>query len=296
MKILNFGSLNIDLVYHVKSIVRPGETIDSVSHSVYPGGKGLNQSLAMARAGAKVWYAGMIGEDGDILTNLLKKDLVNCEYIKKVSKNTGCAFRQVDSAGQNSIVLDGGANRTNSIEWIDDVIEDFGEGDIIVLQNEINLMKELIEKSYSKKMFIVLNPSPMNKNLTDCDLKKINLFIMNEQEGAMITGKPDINSILKTIKSDYPEAKVVLTLGAEGAIYQDAGQTERHDAYRVKAVDTTAAGDTFAGYFIWAMSQNKTIKNCLKIASKAAALAVMKEGASSSIPYFNEVASADLEL
>jgi len=296
MKILNFGSLNIDLVYHVKSIARPGETIDSISRSVFPGGKGLNQSLAMARAGAMVWHAGMIGDDGDMLINLLKENSVNCEYIKKVPKNTGCAFIQVDSAGQNSIVLDGGANRTNSIEWIDEVLKNFGEGDIIVLQNEINLMKPLIEKSYDKKMFIVLNPSPMNKNITDCDLKKINLFIMNEHEGAMITGRPDANSILETMRYDYPESKVVLTLGVDGVLYQDNSQIEQHSAYKVKAVDTTAAGDTFAGYFVWAMSQGKTIKDCLMLASKAAALAVMKEGASSSIPYFKEVVSVSLEL
>ena len=143
-------------------------------------------------------------------------------------------------------------------------------------------------------MFIVLNPSPMNNNITKCDLNKIDLFIMNEHEGQQITEKDNIDSVLAAMKTNYPCAKVVLTLGEFGAVYQDKIQTVKHGAYRVAAVDTTAAGDTFTGYFISAMMKKKEIDDCLMIASKAAALAVMKEGAASSIPYLDEVVVTNL--
>ena len=255
----------------------------------------MNQSLAIARAGTSVYHAGMIGKDGEMLVELLKKDHVNCEYITTALQNTGSAFIQVNKVGQNSIVLNGGANRTNSKEFIDEVLSGFGEGDYILLQNEINLIDIIIEKANAKKMFIILNPSPMNNNIKKCDLSKVNLFVMNENEGQQITAQQNIDLILTTMKTDYPNAKVVLTLGASGVVYQDSEQTVKHGVYRVVAVDTTAAGDTFTGYFISALIQKKEITDCLKIASKAAALAVMKEGAASSIPYLNEVLAINLE-
>lgn len=294
MKIINYGSLNIDYVYNVNHIVTPGETIDSLALGVYPGGKGLNQSLAMARAGASVYHAGLTGEDGSMLVKMLKKDGVECRYVRAISQNTGSAFIQVDATGQNSIVLNGGANRSNSKEWVNKVLSGFSEGDVLLLQNEINCIDYIIDTAYTKKMFIILNPSPMNKTIKKCDLHKVAMLIMNEKEGQQITGERDIDSILAAIKINYPDAKVALTLGESGAVYQDSVQTIRHGAYKVAAVDTTAAGDTFTGYFIAVMMEKRNIIDCLEISSKAAALAVMKKGAASSIPYLNEVLAVDL--
>ena len=295
MKILNFGSLNIDYVFNVDHIVAPGETIDSFSVDVYPGGKGLNQSLAIARAGASAFHAGMIGHDGGSLKALLEQDGVNCTYLRTVAQNTGSAFIQVARNGENSIVLNGGANRANTEEMIVQVLAGFGEGDLVLLQNEINLVGSIIDKAFERKMAIILNPSPMNETIKRCNLDKITLFIMNEYEGQQITGKEDVHSILTAMRTEYPNAGMVLTLGSQGAIYQNDKQEILQEAYRVNAVDTTAAGDTFAGYFIAALTKNKEIPQCLKIASQAAALAVMKRGAASSIPYMKKVVTADLK-
>lgn len=289
MKILNFGSLNIDYVYQVDHIVKPGETIDSYSLNLFSGGKGLNQSIAIARAGSRVYHAGMIGKDGDMLIKSLRDNDVECQYVKTCAEQTGSAVIQVDKQGQNCIILNGGANRKNTLENIKNVLADFEAGDILLLQNEINGIRDIIEIAKAKKMFIVLNPSPMNSTVLDCDLKKIDLFLMNEHEGAQITGAESVNEVLETMKKKFPQASVVLTLGAKGAVFQDSARRYKHKGYRVTVADTTAAGDTFTGYFISMLSQNQPIEKCIDEASKAAALAVMRSGAAVSIPHKHEI-------
>ncbi len=294
MRILNFGSLNLDYVYHVSEIVKPGQTIDSLKLECFPGGKGLNQTLALARAAATVYHAGMIGEDGIRLKQLLETDHVDCSYLRTVDRNTGTAFIQVASSGQNCIVLDGGANRMNTTDFCDEVLAHFGEGDILLLQNEINLIDYLIDRASEKGMYIVLNPSPFNQNVMECNLNKVSLFVMNEDEGQSITGKAVEEDILSEMRVHFPNAEVVLTLGAQGVIYQKGEQILRQGAYLVKAIDTTAAGDTFTGYLLASMANKLEIAECLKLANKAAAIAVTRMGASSSIPYIKEVLSTNL--
>ncbi len=294
MKILNFGSLNIDYVYNVDHIVMPGETIGSYTMNVYPGGKGLNQTLAIARAGADVYHAGMVGQDGRMLTDLLQNDHVHCDFIRTVSHRTGSAFIQVDKNGQNSIVLNGGANNQNTLTFIESVLNCFDEGDWVLLQNEINLVDEIIQRAYDKKMRIAFNPSPINDALLDYALDKISLFIMNEHEGEQITGEKETDTILAAMHERYPKSRVVLTLGKSGAVYRDNDNIYKHEAFSVEAVDTTAAGDTFTGYFLAAMTRNEDVPSALHIASKAAALAVTKKGAASSIPYLKEVIDVNL--
>lgn len=296
MKILNFGSLNIDYVYNVDHIVTPGETISSTIMKVFPGGKGLNQTLALARAGVDVYHAGMVGEDGKMLIELLEKDNVNCKYIRTIPQRTGSAFIQVDQNAQNSIVLYGGANKKNSREFVDEVLANFCEGDIILLQNEINLVDYIIQKAYEKKMVIAFNPSPLDNEILKYDLDKISFFIMNEVEGEQITGEKDVDEILAKMKINYPQAKVIMTQGRSGVVYQDKMQIFRHGAYQVEAVDTTAAGDTFTGYFIASLTKNEEVPKALFISSKASGLAVTKKGAANSIPYLKEVLSADMKL
>lgn len=291
MRILNFGSLNIDYVCSVEEMVKPGQTIASTQFVRYPGGKGLNQSLAAARAGAKVCHAGMIGQDGIFLKELLEDSGVDCRHLRVADTCSGSTFIQVDRHGQNSIVLVGGANQSNSKENCDLVLQDFSAGDLLLLQNEINHVDYLIEKAYEKGMQIALNPSPMNEAVRSCDLQKVSLFIMNEDEGMQITGKEAAEEILVAMQETYPRAKVVLTMGKQGAVYQDDTQRLHQPSFPVKTVDTTAAGDTFTGYFLASMVQNEEIADSLRTAAQAAAMAVETEGAASSIPYGKEIAA-----
>lgn len=165
MKVLNYGSLNIDYVYSVDHIAQIGETILSDSLKTFCGGKGLNQSIALAKAGVAVNHAGLIGEDGDILLDICKEYGVDTTYIKKVPAQGGHTIIQVDKEGRNNIILYGGTNQMQSREYIDKVLSDFTAGDYLLLQNEINQLDYIIDKAYEKEMRIVLNPSPFDDKL-----------------------------------------------------------------------------------------------------------------------------------
>lgn len=289
MKVLNFGSLNLDHVYQVDHMVSPGETLASAELNVFCGGKGLNQSIALAKAGAAVYHAGCIGEDGEVLRKTLTEEGVQTDYLKTLPGKTGHAIIQVDKTGQNCILLYGGANRAMTESYIDSVLQHFEKGDILLLQNEINLLDYIIDRAYERGMTIVLNPSPYDENLAACDLKKISIFLINEVEGFQITGESEPDAILAAFSARYPSAKVVLTLGSAGSVYQDAELQHRQEIYKVSAVDTTAAGDTFTGYFIASMLEGTDIKKCMNLAAKASAIAVTRPGAAPSIPRREEV-------
>ena len=294
MKILNFGSLNIDYVYKVDHIVQKGETQHSISRSVFSGGKGLNQSIALAKAGIPVYHAGMIGEDGDILLETCKENGVNTEFIRQIPGPGGHTVIQVDKDGQNCILLFGGANRSITREFVDEVLASFEKGDIILLQNEINELDYIIDKASEKGMMIILNPSPFDDNLKVCDLTKVSLFLVNEIEGYQITGEKEPEKILAAVKEKYPSAKIVLTLGGEGSAYQDETGIYRQGIFKVKAVDTTAAGDTFTGYFISSIIDGMPVQEGLELAAKASAIAVSRPGATASIPLKKEVLECNL--
>jgi len=294
MRLVNFGSLNYDYVYLVDHIVLPGETISSTDLSVFCGGKGLNQSIALSQAGAVVYHAGLIGEDGDLLQETCRDHGVNTKYIRKSSVRSGNAIIQLSRSGQNSIVLFGGANRQNSKEFIDEVLSDFEEGDYILLQNEMNLLDYMIDKAYAQKMQIVLNPSPYNESIEKCDLEKVSIFLLNEVEGMQITGESEAEKILPAMQHKYPHARIVLTLGKLGVMYSDSEKTASHGIYDVKVVDTTAAGDTFTGYFLASVIAGKTVEEALRLASIASSLAVSQKGAVDSIPPLEEVLSSKL--
>lgn len=289
VKILNFGSLNLDYVYSVDHIVQPGETISSTGLELFCGGKGLNQSVALARAGAEVYHAGMVGPDGDILLRTCRENGVDTLHIKEVDERSGNAIIQVSEKGQNSIVLFGGANRKNEKAHVDAVLSQFEAGDAVLLQNEINLVEYIIEQAAEKGMIIVLNPSPFDSALNACDLGKVSIFLMNEVEGEQITGESQPQKILDEIKVLYPRVKTVLTLGKAGAAYQDEAVSCTHGTYDVKVVDTTAAGDTFTGYFLAATMEGRPPEQALEIASIASSIAVSRKGAVASIPYRREV-------
>ncbi|MCR5775263.1 MAG: ribokinase [Lachnospiraceae bacterium] len=289
MKVLSFGSLNIDQVYSVDHIIMPGETEPAGDVTENCGGKGLNQTIALAKAGVSVWHAGLVGKDGGILIDKCRENGVHTDLIRTTEGRSGHTVIQVDKNGQNSILLFGGANRCVTEEYIDEVLGHFEPGDMIVLQNEINLLDRVMDKAFERGMQIVLNPSPYDAALEKCDLGKVSFLLMNEIEGEQMTGEKDPDRILSMVKEKYPKARTVLTLGSEGAVYQDENGRHRQEIFKVKAIDTTAAGDTFTGYFIASLIRGMEPSECLETASKASAIAVTRPGALDSIPYREEV-------
>ena len=292
MKVSNIGSMNLDHVYNVDHIVQPGETQATTGMNIFLGGKGMNQSIALAKAGADVYHGGMIGKDGQAFIEACKEYGVHYDYIKKTEGKTGHAIIQIDKNAQNCIILFGGTNEMLTEEYVDEVIKDFDEGDILLLQNEVNMLPYIVEKAYEKGMKIALNPSPFNEKLDDVDMSKISYFLMNEVEGAQITGLTEPDDILTKVVEMYPEAKIVLTLGGDGAIYADKDVRYHQPIFKVEAVDTTAAGDTFTGYFLTGIIEGMDIPDILKMSAKASSIAVTRERAAPSIPYRNEVTEA----
>jgi len=289
MRILNFGSLNIDYVYRVDTFLKPGETKAAKSRSVFAGGKGLNQSLAMARAGLSVFHAGKIGEEGDFLVDTLKKGKVDTSLIVHSSAPTGHTIIQVDDSGRNCILLFGGANQDIEEAYIDTALEKFEKSDILVLQNEISLIPMIIEKAKEKGLTIVMNPAPYTPSIQNYPLDSVNIFILNEIEAEGLSGSANPSQALQILANRFPNAQIVLTLGEEGALWAHKEQQLYQPAYKVKAVDTTAAGDTFTGYFIAGMVEGLETKQALDLAARAASICVTRPGAADSIPWRQEV-------
>lgn len=290
MKFLNFGSLNLDFVYDVEHFVRPGETISSAALNTFSGGKGLNQSVALSRAGAQTYHGGCIGKDGQILLDGLRAAGADVSFVRVLkSCRTGHAIIQVDPSGQNCILLFGGANQAVTDVQIEETLSRFGAGDFLLLQNETNGLEQLMEKAAEKGIRIAFNPSPIDGKISQLPLEKVEFFLLNEIEGASLGGGNRPEEILEGLKKRYPKAKIVLTLGKEGALYFDGEKTFFQPIFPVKAMDTTAAGDTFTGYFLEAVSRGLPGDVCLKRAAAASAIAVSRKGASPSIPDGAEV-------
>lgn len=292
MKILNFGSCNVDYVYLLDHIVAPGETEATDKLSVFPGGKGLNQSIALARAGADVYHAGCIGEDGAFLADMLRENGVNVTHLKRVNAKNGHAVIQVSREGENSIFLFPGSNTMIEQADIDRVLENFGTGDLVLLQNEINNLDYIIKKAHARGMRIALNPSPCNETVLALDLTKLTYLILNEIEAKTLSGKEAAAEALAYFKAQYPALTVVLTRGKQGSVYQDSSTTHHQESLCVKAVDTTAAGDTFTGYFLASITAGLKPRDAMQLASFAAGIAVSRRGAAPSIPRLFEVKEA----
>ena len=295
MNILSFGSLNIDYVYSVPHFVKKGETLSAKELNVYTGGKGLNQSIALARAGVETYQAGAIGTDGMFLLEQLKEAGVKTDLVKILDDvRTGNAIIQNDDEGDNCIVLFGGANQAITKEQVDEVFKDFTNEDYLLIQNEINELSYIVEKAKEEGMKIILNPSPMNEKIMKLPLDQIDYFILNEIEAMQILemGKPeeiDGKYIASLLHERFKDATIVLTLGSEGSVCISDDEYVEQSIYKVKAIDTTAAGDTYTGYFIAGILNGKTIKESMDIASKASAIAVTRQGAAPSIPVLEEV-------
>lgn len=292
MKVLNIGSLNLDYVYSVDHVIRPGETEATGGRNVFLGGKGINQSMALAKAGVDVYHGGLIGEDGQPFLDACREYGVKSDYIRKIEEPTGHTIIQVDKNAQNCILLYGGANQMLTEEYVDEVLGNFEKGDILLLQNEVNMLPYIVDKAYEMGMQIALNPSPFNEKLDAVDMKKISIFLLNEVEGGQITGLVDPDEVLAKMREMFPHAKIVLTLGKDGAKYAEGDEVYHQPIFKVQAVDTTAAGDTFTGYFLAGLIEGMSVQEILKMSAKASSIAVTREGAVPSIPYRAEVMEA----
>ncbi len=289
-KILNCGSLNIDYVYSVDHFVRPGETLSSIDRSVFCGGKGLNQSIALARAGASVIHCGGIGKsDGALLKEALEKNTIDTKHVRELDIASGHTFIQVDKNGQNGIMLFGGANQCFDAEQMDKALDALNEGDVILLQNETNANEYILSQAKKRNLLTVLNPSPMDDKLLSLDLSLIDYFILNEVEAADITGCKDQTQVEQALKEKFPKAIIVLTLGKNGAVYLDSEKRIYCPIIDATPVDTTAAGDTFTGYFFAQLFSGESPEKAIKVATAAATICITRKGAEPSIPQNKEV-------
>ncbi|MFQ7873429.1 ribokinase [Enterocloster sp.] len=292
MKILNYGSLNIDYTYSVDHFVRGGETMSSEEMHVFSGGKGLNQSIALSKSGAEVWHAGAIGTgDGDFLIRQLKEAGVNTEYISVLDGKTGHAIIQKAKDGGNCILLFGGANQQITREMVDGVMDHFEKGDYLVLQNEISEIGYIMERAREKGMVLVFNPSPMDDKISSYPLEYVDYFLLTEIEAGDICGEQGSGEelLLQKLSDKFPASKIVLTLGGDGSLYRDGQRILTQGIYKVPVADTTAAGDTFTGFLIGGLVQGLDAGEALDLAAKAAAIAVSRPGAAPSIPSREEV-------
>jgi len=290
MNILNFGSLNIDRVYEVDHLVLPGETITSINYNESCGGKGLNQSIALASAGAEVYHAGKVGRDGLLLKTFLDKKGVNTSLIDIAEGPSGHAIIQVDRKGENSIVLYGGANREISGKDAAAILTQFNPGDYILLQNEISGMPEILRQASDAGLTLFFNPAPMEPEVLKYPLDGVNYFLMNETEGTGFTGEKDPERILAAMLAAFPNAATILTLGENGVYYADSNKKLFVPAEEVTPLDTTGAGDTFIGYFVAESASGQLpVEEWLHTASLAAALCVTRPGAAESIPERKEL-------
>ncbi len=291
MKALVFGSLNIDYVYRVPHFVAKGETLSSFSLEKYCGGKGLNQAVALSRAGMDTWMAGAVGEDGDFLLEELRSAGVDTSLVCRGTIPTGHAIIQNSPDGDNAIVLFGGANRSVTKEQAQEVLRHFARGDLLLLQNEISSLQAIVSLARERGMRIALNPSPMDAPLIRELLKDVDLLLLNRVEAAQLLGEESgtAESRLEKLHEEYPEITIVLTLGEDGSLLRGKDLKLRQRAFPVRAVDTTGAGDTFTGFFLASLLQSSDAARALRCAAAAAALAVTRPGAAPSIPRLDEV-------
>lgn len=291
--ILVVGSLNMDLVVTVADLPEKGETIFGKTFTTFPGGKGGNQAVAAARLGANVTMVGAVGRDdfGEELVYSLSQSGVDTSYITLAETSTGTALITVDQNGANSIVVVPGANYACCPKDIDCALKGVAGPGILLVQNEIpeKTVEYAIKSAKEQGWTTILNPAPA-RLITDETLSMLDIIIPNETEAAVLTGgKIGAEDRAAQVLLDRGAATVIITLGSKGALYCTKAQKHRMAAYKVKAVDTTAAGDAYVGALATALSEGRTVLESAKFAAMVAAISVTKPGAQPSLPWREEV-------
>ena len=290
MKTVVLGSINIDRTYSVEHFVQCGETIKAARMDLFCGGKGFNQAVALSRAGMEVFFAGALGEDGGMLEKALREEQIHTDYLLHTEGPTGHAVIQNDAAGQNCIIILPGANGKITCDDIDRILGHFSAGDLVVLQNEISNVDHAIRKAHERGMRIAFNPSPYQETIRSYDLHLVDYLFVNEVEGAALSEKGSAGEVLLRLHELYPDTKVILTMGSEGsATIGREGTITKCGVYQVQTVDTTAAGDTFTGYYLRSAVEGAEEKEALETAAIASGIAVSRKGASPSVPHYQEV-------
>lgn len=289
MKIYNFGSINIDHFYALPHFPDPGETLHSQSYSESLGGKGANQSIAAARAGASVFHIGAIGKKDVQILDILRQAGVNCDHVTRMDAATGHAIIYVETgvSKENQIVLVSGANTENSFEAVEQALAGAVPGDILLLQNETNIVSQVAEFAQKKGMQVVYTAAPFDAAAVKAVLPFVSTLVMNKGESEQICAALDCEL------PDLDVSEIVVTLGSDGAYWRSnkTGEVVTVDGVKVEVKDTTAAGDTFLGYWAAGVSLGQTTREAMLWAADAAALKVTREGTADVIPTAAEVLS-----
>ena len=291
MKILVFGSYNIDKVYSLPHLPERGEMLTSGSLETHVGGKGLNQALAFQQAGARVFAAGKIGPDGAFLVEHLKKAGVDVSAIDRTAAHSGHAVIEVDPRGQNQMVLFGGANREITEDYCDALLAAHRDAALLLTQYETSCVEYLLRRAKEAGVRTAMNPSPFTAALRDFPYELADILILNEAEAAAITGETDPEKAARELQKRN-HGEVIVTMGADGALFCNGPRLIREPAVPAEAVDTTGAGDTFTGYCLHALLSGAAPREALRMGAAAAAIEVTRPGAAEAIPDRAEVLAA----
>lgn len=296
MKIINFGSINFDRTYRVHRFPESGETLQSQELICGSGGKGLNQSIAISRAGGKVSHAGTIGNDGAPLQRKMEENGVDCSHLLHVDSEQGHAVILVNDHGDNEILVHRGSNLKMTREYIDEVLADVEMPALVLLQNEIPHAGYIIDKAHEKGLSVVFNASPVNDEMKESvDFSHVGWLLINEVEGEQLSGASQPDEILDYFEKNYPEMNIVLTLGTDGSVGCFERKRFLFGSYVVPVKDTTGAGDTYTGYFLSCIADGDLPEDAMKTATLAAAISVTRDGAADSIPARAEVEECEKE-
>lgn len=287
MAIYNFGSINIDHFYALPHLPEPGETLSATRYTQGLGGKGANQSVAAARAGAEVFHIGAIGRADGWVQDQLQNAQVDCRYLRVVEGPSGHAIIYVDEKGENAIVLSPAANIDHTADDIYAALENAKSRDILLLQNETNLQAEAASFAASQGLKVIYSAAPFSVDAVRGVLPFVSLLVMNEGEAEALCAAYDLPL------EDLPVPETLVTLGSKGAIWRssETGTVVPIPALRVDAVDTTGAGDTFIGYVAAGLDLGLGMEASMRWATRAAALKVTRFGTADAIPTAAEVNS-----
>lgn len=325
-RVLNFGSLNIDYVYAVPHFVRGGETLEASGRAVHIGGKGLNQSVSLARAGLAPIHAGIIGGDGSFLKGFLAAEGVDVSGIAEMPEQpSGHTFIQVRPEGENAILYYPGTNERLTEEFVKRTLTQLVPGDVLLLQNETNLVDAIIRGGLARGLRVIFNPAPFDESVRALPLNALHAVILNQTEAqglvaedpaeldhedagaALLAGE----ALFRAVAAKLPDVTLIITQGSKGAAWRrPSGREGFTPAFPVSAVDTTGAGDAFTGYAVRALIKaleaeaqsdapeaaqqmgDDAFAAGMRLAAMAAAISVTKPGAAESVPSLADAEAA----